>query len=136
MPVSDRGLIATRGPTVWDPEGRFIARRPFRLNGRAIARGEDVMLAEAGSDQAMRRLTQSRHVACIPSGLAVPPGLLPAQEAQDGAAPTPGPAAPDEPADPPRRGPGRPLGSKNKPTPAAAAPQPAPVSDDPGTAPG
>lgn len=69
------GRLSLIGPQSWDENGRFIARRPFRLNGRALRRGDELTIAEAGSPQAMRRLVSARQVACIQEGLEVPEAL-------------------------------------------------------------
>lgn len=94
MARSPTGRAALTGPQAWDGNGRFIARRPFRLSGVMYLRGEEVPMAAAGSRQQMRRLVQSHHVACILPGLDIPAALALPREGQDGDPPAPATDAP------------------------------------------
>lgn len=87
MARSPSGRAALVGPQAFDGDGSFVARRPFRLNGRIVGRGEEVTIAEAGSVQGMRRLVQSRHVASVAPGLPPPDELAVPQPHPDAGLP-------------------------------------------------
>ncbi len=89
MARSPTGRASLYGPQVWDEHGRFLVRRPFRLDGVQREAGEALTFADTGGTALMRKLMGSGHVACIPAGHDIPDALRPTPIPAPAPAPAP-----------------------------------------------